>query len=167
MTDVRIKGGPRGRSGRLPGCQVDCWAAQVSTALTVSQTKYIRIHRAFCPGIIPRKNIEFNRDDYGAKCLWIILFLFQCLERVNDIGFGFGAEGFYIGLLPPKCHNVVSIDYFHSNMGPCHHVWQSNSTKSTFIRNLIELIKTRFYLCQICCRQKWKAPTFVLLLIEH
>ena len=43
MANVRIKGGLRGQS-RLPGCRMDCWAAHVSIALTVSQTKYIRIH---------------------------------------------------------------------------------------------------------------------------
>ena len=36
MTNVRIKGAPRGQS-RLPGCHVDCWAAQVTITLTVSQ----------------------------------------------------------------------------------------------------------------------------------
>ena len=51
MVNVSINGWPRGQS-RLPGCHVDWWAAEVSIALTVWQTKYIRIH----PCILSRKN---------------------------------------------------------------------------------------------------------------
>ena len=68
----------------------------------------------------------------------------QYIERVNDIGYRFGAEGFFNGLPHPKCDNVVTIDCFYSNLCECHYVWQSNSMKWTFIGNLIEMIKQDF-----------------------
>ena len=46
----------------LPGCHVDCWAPQVSIVLTVSQTKYIRVHSR----ILLRKNSMKN------LVVWII-----------------------------------------------------------------------------------------------
>ena len=88
---------------------------------------------------------DFNHDDQGTKFLWIILFRFQCLEwregPVNDIGFRFGVEDFCNRLLQPKCHNVVTIDCFHSTMRPCHYVWQPNSTKSSFVWNVSKMTK--------------------------
>ena len=55
MADVHTKGGPRGQS-RLSGCHMDYWAAHMSIARTVSQTKYIIIHSC----ILSRTNSTKN-----------------------------------------------------------------------------------------------------------
>ena len=85
---------------------------------------------------------------------------------MNDIGFRFDAEDFCNGLLPPKCHIVVTMDCFHSNMHPCHYVWQPNLTKSSFVWNFIEMKKSKIFLMsrQICCCNRWNATTFVLFM---
>ena len=82
---------------RLPGCHVGCWAAQMSIALTVSQTNTPQYIPAFCPEKMLRKNQWFQSWWLGYKRFWIIWFWFQCFERVNDIGFRFGAEVFTMG----------------------------------------------------------------------
>ena len=81
---------------------------------------------------------------------------------MNDIEFRFGWEDFYYGLLSPKCHNAVTIDCLHSNMRPFYYGSQPNSMKSTFVGNLIRIIKGKvlFMSRQICCRSICKATTF-------
>ena len=56
---------------------------------------------------------------------------------------------FYNGLLPLKCHNMVTIHCFHlKKMRQCHYVWQPNSMKSSFVWNLIGVIKARCSSCR-------------------
>ena len=163
-----FRGGARGWS-RMPGRHVDCRTVRVSIALAMSQTKYSRIHS--CSGTILGK----------IKWFWLLWLLYKMLmdnvipikclewykEHVSYIEFRFGLGDFYCRFLSQKCHNVVTVDCFHSNMHPCHYTLQQKSMKSSFVWNFLKMIKKIFCSLfemsrQIRCRSIYKAMTFVL-----
>ena len=121
--DCTYKGWLRGQWPCVPGSHVNCWAVQMSIALTMSHMEYIRIHSC----ILAEKNFKkiywCNYYDLGTKCLWMMLFLSQmsrmeqraCERYWIQVWFG----RFYHGLLSLKWQNEVTIDRFRQT---CAHV---------------------------------------------